>query len=116
MVLPEVRGAHRLEGLRVRRGADRRAGRISIKRQPDLGTALLIAASGFYVLFLAGLSWKIIAGLGASAPRGRRRSSWQHLHGYQRERILTFIDPARDPLGRRATTRRRRRSRSARAA
>jgi rod shape determining protein RodA len=34
-----------------------------IKRQPDLGTALLIAASGFYVLYLAGLSWKIIVGL-----------------------------------------------------
>ncbi len=69
-----------------------------IKRQPDLGTALLIAASGFYVLFLAGLSWKIIVGLGvtggAAAPL-----VWQQLHGYQRERILTFLDPGRDPLG-----------------
>jgi rod shape determining protein RodA len=69
-----------------------------IKRQPDLGTAMLIAASGFYVLFLAGLSWKIIVGLvavaGAAGPM-----VWQHLHDYQRERILTFIDPTRDPLG-----------------
>ena len=69
-----------------------------IKRQPDLGTALLIAASGFYVLYLAGLSWKIIVGLvafaGAAGPY-----VWAHLHDYQRERILTFIDPARDPLG-----------------
>jgi rod shape determining protein RodA len=69
-----------------------------IKRQPDLGTALLIAASGFYVLYLAGLSWKIIVGLvavaGAAAPL-----VWQHLHDYQRERILTFLDPTRDPLG-----------------
>jgi len=69
-----------------------------IKRQPDLGTALLIAASGFYVLYLAGLSWKIIVGLtaiaGAAAP-----FVWQHLHDYQRERILTFLDPTRDPLG-----------------
>jgi len=69
-----------------------------IKRQPDLGTALLIAASGFYVLFLAGLSWRIIAGLtalgAAAAPL-----VWSHLHDYQRERILTFLDPARDPLG-----------------
>ena len=69
-----------------------------IKRQPDLGTALLIAASGFYVLYLAGLSWKIIVGLvafaGATGPY-----VWAHLHDYQRERILTFIDPARDPLG-----------------
>jgi rod shape determining protein RodA len=69
-----------------------------IKRQPDLGTALLIGASGFYVLFLAGLSWKVIVGLvaagGAAAPL-----VWQHLHGYQRERILTFLEPGRDPLG-----------------
>ena len=69
-----------------------------IKRQPDLGTSLLIAASGFYVLYLAGLSWKVIAGLvtaaGAAAPL-----IWPHLRDYQRERILTFIDPARDPLG-----------------
>jgi rod shape determining protein RodA len=69
-----------------------------IKRQPDLGTALLIGASGFYVLYLAGLSWKIIVGLvalgAAAAPL-----VWSHLHDYQRERILTFIDPTRDPLG-----------------
>jgi rod shape determining protein RodA len=69
-----------------------------IKRQPDLGTALLIGASGFYVLYLAGLSWKIIVGLvtlgTAAAPL-----VWSHLHDYQRERILTFIDPTRDPLG-----------------
>src|SRR5271169_1653029 len=69
-----------------------------IKREPDLGTALMIGASGFYVLYLAGLSWKIIVGLatvaGAAAPL-----IWPYLHDYQQERILTFIDPARDPLG-----------------
>jgi rod shape determining protein RodA len=69
-----------------------------IKREPDLGTALMIGASGFYVLYLAGLSWKIIVGLaavaGAAAPL-----VWPHLHDYQQERILTFIDPSRDPLG-----------------
>ena len=69
-----------------------------IKRQPDLGTALLIAASGFYVLFLAGLSWKIIVGLTALGA-GAAPLIWPHLHDYQRERILTFIDPTRDPLG-----------------
>jgi rod shape determining protein RodA len=69
-----------------------------IKRQPDLGTSLLIAASGFYVLFLAGLSWKIIIGLGALGA-GAAPLLWPHLHDYQRERILTFIDPTRDPLG-----------------
>jgi rod shape determining protein RodA len=69
-----------------------------IKRQPDLGTAILITASGCYVLYLAGLSWKVIVGLtalaGAAGPY-----VWAHLHDYQRERILTFLDPTRDPLG-----------------
>ncbi len=69
-----------------------------IKRQPDLGTAMLIAASGCYVLYLAGLSWKIIVGVlalaGSIAPM-----LWPMLHDYQRERILTFLDPSRDPLG-----------------
>ncbi|HEY3178587.1 MAG TPA: rod shape-determining protein RodA [Casimicrobiaceae bacterium] len=69
-----------------------------IKRQPDLGTALLIAASGFYVLYLAGLSWKIMVGLVALGSAAGPMV-WQHLHDYQRERILTFLDPARDPLG-----------------
>src|SRR6478752_5187329 len=69
-----------------------------IKRQPDLGTALLIAASGFYVLFLAGLSWKVIVGLFAIAA-ALGPMVWTHLHDYQQERILTFLDPSRDPLG-----------------
>ncbi len=69
-----------------------------IKRQPDLGTSLMIAASGCYVLYLAGLSWKVIVGLfalaGVAAPM-----VWPLLHDYQRERVLTFLDPSRDPLG-----------------
>ena len=69
-----------------------------IARQPDLGTAILILASGGYVLFLAGLSWKIIAGLGvtglASAP-----VAWTLMHDYQRQRIMMLIDPTVDPLG-----------------
>jgi rod shape determining protein RodA len=69
-----------------------------IKRQPDLGTALMIGASGFFVLYLAGLSWKVMAGLAAitalAAPL-----VWPHLHHFQQERILTFLDPERDPLG-----------------
>jgi rod shape determining protein RodA len=69
-----------------------------IVRQPDLGTALLISAAGCYVLFLAGLSWRVIAGLavaaGASLP-----FLWSVMHDYQRQRILTLIDPAQDPLG-----------------
>ena len=69
-----------------------------IKRQPDLGTALMIGAAGFYVLYLAGLSWKIIAGLVAMAAAAAPLV-WPHLQDYQRERVLTFLDPSRDPLG-----------------
>ena len=69
-----------------------------IVRQPDLGTALLVGASGFYVIFLAGLSWKALVGLaalgGASLP-----VAWSMMHDYQRERIMTLIDPTSDPLG-----------------
>ena len=69
-----------------------------IAKQPDLGTALLVLASGFYVIFLAGLSWKALAGLVvavcASLPVG-----WSLMHDYQRERVMTLIDPTSDPLG-----------------
>ena len=69
-----------------------------IVHQPDLGTSLLIAASGFYVLFLAGLSWRVLVGLalagGAALP-----FVWSAMHDYQRQRILTLIDPTQDPLG-----------------
>ena len=69
-----------------------------IARQPDLGTAVLIFASGCYVIFLAGLSWRIIAALliasAASLP-----IMWSVLHDYQRQRVLTLLDPAQDPLG-----------------
>ncbi|MEY4592664.1 MAG: rod shape-determining protein RodA [Pseudomonadota bacterium] len=69
-----------------------------IAKQPDLGTALLVGAAGFYVIFLAGLPWKIIIGLvvaGASAMP----FLWGMLHDYQKKRILTLIDPSTDPLG-----------------
>jgi len=70
-----------------------------IARQPDLGTALLIGACGFFVLYLAGLNWKIIVLLvmvgAALVP-----VVWPHMHDYQQERVLVFLDPARDPLGR----------------
>ena len=69
-----------------------------IVRQPDLGTSLLITASGFYVLFLAGLSWRVIGGLFitglASAP-----VLWSMLHDYQKHRILMLFDPSQDALG-----------------
>ena len=70
-----------------------------IAKQPDLGTSLLIAASGFYVLFLAGLSWKVIAVAGASVGAALPLV-WNYLlHDYQRQRVLTLIDPMSDPLG-----------------
>ncbi len=69
-----------------------------IARQPDLGTALLISASGFYVLFLAGLSWKVmltlVVSVAASAP-----FIWNSLHDYQRHRIEMLLDPSQDALG-----------------
>jgi rod shape determining protein RodA len=69
-----------------------------VEREPDLGTALIIGASGFYVLYLAGLSWKVMFGLGLAAGIAAPLL-WPHLHGYRQERILTFLDPSRDPLG-----------------
>jgi len=69
-----------------------------ILRQPDLGTAMLIGASGFYVLFFAGLSWKIITALGAAAALSLP-IAWNMLHDYQRQRVMTLIDPGSDPLG-----------------
>ncbi len=69
-----------------------------IARQPDLGTALLITASGFFVLFLAGLPWRIIGG-SAIASLVAAPFAWSLLHDYQRQRILTLINPTQDPLG-----------------
>lgn len=69
-----------------------------IAKQPDLGTSLLIASSGLIVLFLAGISWKIIlgfVGLSASALP----VLWYVMHDYQRQRVLTFLNPESDPLG-----------------
>jgi len=69
-----------------------------IARQPDLGTALLIGASGFYLLFLAGLSWRIIIGL-AVAAAASAPFLWNMMHDYQRHRIMMLLDPSQDALG-----------------
>ncbi|MEO1766600.1 rod shape-determining protein RodA [Thiobacter aerophilum] len=69
-----------------------------IAKQPDLGTALLISASGFYVLFLAGIGWRVILGL-AVAGAAMLPVVWSLLHDYQRQRVLTLLDPSQDPLG-----------------
>jgi rod shape determining protein RodA len=69
-----------------------------IARQPDLGTAILVLAAGGYVIFLAGLKWRVIIALGvaavASAPL-----LWMVMKDYQRQRVLTLLDPSSDPLG-----------------
>ncbi len=69
-----------------------------IMKQPDLGTALLVLASGFYVIFLAGLSWKALVGL-VGAAAASLPIAWSLMHDYQRQRIMTLIDPTSDPLG-----------------
>ncbi len=66
--------------------------------QPDLGTSMLVALSGLCILFLAGLSWRLILSLmGLSAAT--LPLLWINLHEYQKNRVLTFLDPERDPLG-----------------
>ena len=82
-----------------------------ILKQPDLGTTLLVVASGLAVIFFAGLSWKLIvppvvlgvAGvvvLIAMEPQWCAPDvDWKVLHEYQRQRICTLLDPSKDPLG-----------------
>jgi rod shape determining protein RodA len=69
-----------------------------IMKQPDLGTSLLICASGIFVIFLAGLSWRFIIG-GAVLVGALMPVFWSMLHDYQRRRIEILFDPAQDPLG-----------------
>ncbi len=83
-----------------------------IARQPDLGTALLVLAGGFYVIFLAGLSWRLIVPVGVVAVAGmvaliafepqlcQPDLTWPGLKTYQKARVCTMLDPAGDPLGR----------------
>jgi rod shape determining protein RodA len=71
---------------------------VLILHQPDLGTSLLVLAAGAFVIFFAGLPWKwlitmMVAGL-AFLP-----VAWTLMHDYQRQRVLTLIDPSSDPLG-----------------
>ena len=69
-----------------------------IAKQPDLGTAILVFSAGFYVIFLAGLSWWVLGGLIVAATAAAP-FAWNLLHDYQQKRILTLIDPTSDPLG-----------------
>lgn len=83
-----------------------------IVTEPDLGTSLLVAAAGMYVIFFAGLSWKLIVPVAVVALLGvaaigffgdtlcRPEVDWQILREYQKHRICTLLDPTSDPLGR----------------
>ncbi|NTV11394.1 MAG: rod shape-determining protein RodA, partial [Zoogloea sp.] len=82
-----------------------------IAKQPDLGTAILVLAAGFYVIFFAGLSWRLIppvaiagmigvAGIVAFGDRICEPDvAWPGMHDYQKHRICTLLDPTSDPLG-----------------
>jgi rod shape determining protein RodA len=69
-----------------------------IVTQPDLGTALLIAASGLIVMLLAGLQFRLIL-ISIPLLGGAAWGAWHFIHDYQRQRILTFLNPETDPLG-----------------
>ena len=82
-----------------------------IAKQPDLGTALLVLAAGLYVIFFAGLSWKLIlpvmvaGGVGIAALVMSEEKicqpdvTWPVLREYQKHRVCTLLDPSKDPLG-----------------
>lgn len=82
-----------------------------IVKQPDLGTSLLVLSTGLYVMFFAGLSWRLIIpvmvaatlAIGALVVAGdeicQPAVEWPLLHGYQKNRVCTLLDPSKDPLG-----------------
>ncbi|WP_286747627.1 rod shape-determining protein RodA [Aquabacterium sp. UBA2148] len=82
-----------------------------VLKQPDLGTSMLVLTSGLYVIFFAGLSWKLIVptllagALGVSLIVGFQDDlcqpgvKWVGLHDYQKNRVCTLLDPTSDPLG-----------------
>ncbi len=72
---------------------------LMIAKQPDLGTSILVASSGIAVLFFAGLSWRFI-GYSVLLFTSSLPVLWNVLHDYQRSRVLMFINPESDPMGR----------------
>lgn len=69
-----------------------------IAKQPDLGTSLLIFAAGFFVIFLAGMSWRLLTALFVTGA-ALLPVVWHFMHDYQRTRVITFLNPENDPLG-----------------
>lgn len=84
---------------------------VLIVRQPDLGTALLVASAGFFVMYFAGLSFKLLVPVALAAVLGiglvltyedtlcAPQTDWVVLHDYQKGRVCTLLDPTKDPLG-----------------
>ncbi|MDX3773646.1 rod shape-determining protein RodA [Chromatiaceae bacterium AAb-1] len=72
---------------------------LMIAKQPDLGTAILIAAAGVFVLFLAGMSWRLITFIAVLLSAFAPVMWFSLMHDYQRQRVLTFLHPESDPLG-----------------
>ncbi len=70
-----------------------------ILKQPDLGTSLLIAGSGIFAIYLSGVSWKLIFGFGIAGVLYAPLHWFFVMREYQRERVLVYLDPERDPLG-----------------
>ena len=70
-----------------------------IAKQPDLGTSILVAASGVFVLFLSGMSWAIVGGVVAGVLAFLPVLWFFLMHDYQRNRVLTLLNPEADPLG-----------------
>jgi rod shape determining protein RodA len=71
---------------------------VLIARQPDLGTSLLVAAAGVLVIILAGLSMRVMALMGLASIPGAY-VLWQFMQDYQKQRVLTLLNPDSDPLG-----------------
>ena len=71
---------------------------LMIAKQPDLGTSLLVASAGIFVLLFAGISWRLVASFVALAAAGAP-VLWHFMRDYQRQRVLTFLNPEQDPLG-----------------
>ena len=71
---------------------------VLIASQPDLGTSILVAAAGFFVVFLAGLRWRVLLGV-FLAGLAFIPVLWRLMHDYQKQRVLTLLNPESDPLG-----------------
>ncbi len=72
---------------------------ILIAKQPDLGTSLLVSASGIFVLFLSGMTWRLISFIGVLGGLFAPIMWFFLMQDYQKQRVITFLDPESDPLG-----------------